>query len=126
MARPDAAVNPEFMGKTGKNSLVADEAGRQRPRIGAAHSADFASTQSRETRSVGAVGQARMIVVELSAMFQGRTVSDLITEPHDPLLGLLASLKFNVADYGCSAAVARAGVENSGSALRTIDNRAHE
>jgi len=59
-------------------------------------------------------------------MFQGRPVSDLITEPHDPVLELLASLKFNVADDGSSAAAARAGVENSGSALRTIDDRAHE
>ncbi len=67
-----------------------------------------------------------MVVVDLCAVFLGRPVSDLITEPHDSVLELLASVKFDVADDGCSAAVALAGVENSGSALRTIDNRAHE
>ena len=67
-----------------------------------------------------------MVVVELCAMFQGWPVSDLITEPHDPFLELLVSLKFNVADDSCSAAVAWAGIENAGSALRTIDDRAYE
>lgn len=59
-------------------------------------------------------------------MFQGRPVSDLITEPHDTVIELLASLKFNVADDGCSAAVAWAGIENAGGALRTIDDRVYE
>ncbi len=48
-ARLAVAVNPEFIGKTGKNSLVRDEARRSRPQIGAVHRPDSASTQSRET-----------------------------------------------------------------------------